>query len=124
MDDMRVLDALSAIPDKYVIFSEEDQEKVLSLYGIIREVAKERDHKHANKLAAKVTIKILQNSKYYSQITRRTINRWYDLKDSESQRAGRKVDEVFESEVWGNLMLCVFNKKVIMILFVSVYSGL
>ena len=124
MDDMRVLDALSVIPDKYVIFSEEDQEKVLSLYGIIREVAKERDHKHANKLAAKVTIKILQNSKYYSQITRRTINRWYDLKDSESQRAGRKVDEVFESEVWGNLMLCVFNKKVIMILFVSVYSGL
>ena len=122
MDDTRVLNALSAIPDKYVIFSEEDQEKVIALYGVIGDVAKERDHKYANNIAVKATLKLLQNSKYYSQISMRTINRWYELKDNENQRTGRKVDEIFESEVWGKLMLCVFNKKVTMIICKCVFG--
>ena len=124
MDDTRVLNALSAIPDKYVFFSEEDQEKVIALFGVIRDVAKERDNKYANNIAVKATIKLLQNSKYYSQISIRTINRWYELKDNENQRTGSKVDEIFESEVWGNLMLCVFNKKVIMIICKCVFGTL
>lgn len=111
MDDERVINILSSIPDKYVIFSEEDQQKVISLYGVIREVAIERDHKCVNKVAATATVKILQSCKYYSQISTRTIMRWYELKDITNQRTGHKVDEIFESEVWGNFMLCVFNKK-------------
>lgn len=120
MDDTRVLNTLSAIPDKY----EEDQENVIALYGIIRDVAKERDHKYANKIAVKATLKLLQSSKYYSQISIRTINRWYELKDNQNQRTGRKVDEIFESEVWGNLMLCVFNDKVILIICKCVFGTL
>ena len=111
MDDSRVLNALSSIPGKYVIFSDEDQDKVLSLYAVIRDVAIERDHIRANKVAAAATVKILQNHTYYSHISTRTILRWYDLKDISNNRTGRKVNENFESEVWGNLMLCIFNKK-------------
>ena len=111
MDDSRVLNALSSIPGKYVIFSDEDQDKVLSLYAVIRDVAIERDHIRANKVAAAATVKILQNHTYYSHISTRTILRWYDLKDISNNRTGRKVNENFESEVWGNLMLCIFKKK-------------
>ena len=111
MDDARVLNVLTSMPDKYVIFTEEDQAKIVALYGVVREVIMERDYKHPNYVAATETIKILQSCKYYSQITTRTILRWYDLKDVNHQKTGRKVDECFESEVWGNLILCVFNKK-------------
>ena len=111
MDDSRVLNALSSIPVKYVTFSDEDQDKVLSLYAVIRDVAVERDHIRPNKIAAKSTVKILQNHTHYSNISTRTIRRWYDLKDTNFKKTGRKIDEVFESEVWGNLMLCIFNKK-------------
>ena len=41
MDDYRVLNALTGIPDKYVIFSEEDHEKITSLYTVIRFVVLE-----------------------------------------------------------------------------------
>lgn len=111
MDDSRVLNALTAIPDKYVIFSEEDQEKVTTLYGIIKEVVIERDYKHASRAAAKATVKILQNCRYYSQISTRTLLRWYELKDVTNKKTGRKENEIFESEVWGNLMLCIFSKR-------------
>ena len=59
MDDLRVLSALSSIPVKYVIFSDEDQDKVLSLYAVIKDVATERDYIRANKVAAAATVKIL-----------------------------------------------------------------
>ena len=75
MDDARVLNALSSIPDKYVIFSKEDQEKVTSLYAVMREVAIKRDHQNANRVPANATGKILQNCRYYSQISTRTIQR-------------------------------------------------
>lgn len=82
MDDSRVLNALTAIPDKYVIFSEEDQEKVTTSYGTINEVVIERDYKHVSIAAAKATVKILQNCRYYSLISSRTLLCWYELKDA------------------------------------------
>jgi hypothetical protein len=42
MDDSMVLNALTAIPDKYVIFSEEDRDKIITLYEVIRIVVLER----------------------------------------------------------------------------------
>ena len=48
---------------------------------------------------------------YYSQISSRTILRWNDVRDRNKEKPGRKISEEFEAEVWGNLMLCVFEKK-------------
>lgn len=32
------------------------------------------------------------------------------MKDKECEKPGRKTNEKFESEVWGKLMLCIFEK--------------
>ena len=32
------------------------------------------------------------------------------MKDKESEKPGRKINKKIESEVWGKLMLCIFEK--------------
>jgi hypothetical protein len=81
MDDERVLNALAAVPEKYLIVSKEDQEIVATLFALMREVAVEREHRFASKAAAIATVNILKGRNYYSQIPARTIKRWHDLKN-------------------------------------------
>jgi hypothetical protein len=46
---------------------------------------------------------------YYSQLTARSVIRWHGTRDRIYAKPGRKVDATFEPEVWGKLMLCVFE---------------
>ena len=32
------------------------------------------------------------------------------MNDKECEKPGKKINEKFESEVWGKLMLCIFEK--------------
>jgi hypothetical protein len=109
--DPRVLTALSKIPSKYVIFSEDDKNNVTALYKVVKVVVLERDYKNARIVAAEATKQILQDSTYYSNISTRTIIRWVDTEHVVSAKPGRKIIEDFENEVWGNLMLCIFEKN-------------
>lgn len=109
--DPRVLTALSKIPSKYVIFSEDDKNNVTALYKVVKVVVLERDYKNARIVAAEATKQILQDSSYYSNISTRTIIRWVDTEHVVSAKPGRKIIEDFENEVWGNLMLCIFEKN-------------
>ena len=36
---------------------------------------------------------------------------WYKTRNNECDKPGRKVDENFEAEVWGKLILCIFEKS-------------
>ena len=47
----------------------------------------------------------------YSTIKARTILRWYSVKDKIDKKSGPKIIANFESEIWGNLMLCIFEKE-------------
>ena len=62
--------------------------------------------------ASSLTVDILDTNSYYSQLKARTSLRWYEMKDKESEKRGRKINENFESEVWGKLMLCIFEKNI------------
>lgn len=110
-DDERVLEAITKLPVKYIIYGDEDQNNVIELFEAVRGVYVERDHLKANRLAATTTALILSDIKHYSNIKARTILRWYGNKGKECQKPGPKIDHTFESEVWSNLMLCIFEQN-------------
>jgi hypothetical protein len=85
----------------------------MKLHAVVRNVSNEQDYTDIDYPASLITKNLLQKKKYYSAITTRTISRWYKNMniDRMSERPGRKIEEAFESEVWGNLMLCAFENK-------------
>ena len=110
-DDDRVVEAVSDIPDKYINFGEEDVKIVLAVFDAVKVVVVEREYKYIRTQSARITCEIMHSIPYYSQISSRTILRWNDVRDRNKEKPGRKISEKFESEVWGNLMLRVFQKK-------------
>lgn len=110
-EDDRVLEAITKLPQKYIIYGDEDRNNVIELFEAVRIVYIERDHIKANRLAAATTATILSDIKHYSNIQARTILRWYGNKGKECLKPGPKIDHIFESEVWSNLMLCIFEKN-------------
>ena len=80
------------------------------LYNVVRKVAVERDYEEHDSVAADLTEEIFKTKNYYSTISSRTIHRWYLLCNKKIEESGKKNSE-FEKEVWGNLVLCVFEKN-------------
>ena len=64
-----------------------------------------------NNKSAAITVEMLRAHTYYSQLTARSVVRWHGTRDKINAKPGRKVDATFESEVWGKLMLCVFERS-------------
>ena len=108
--DERVLSAYRELPLKYVKYNDIDQDNILKIFHVILNLATERDYKNPTYSAAEVASKLFGTRSYYSQISARTILRWHELKDKVNDRTGKKINEEFESDVWGKLMLCVFEK--------------
>lgn len=71
----------------------------------------ERPFENPVVIAADITEELLRNSNFYSTISSRTILRWYSLLNKEKKTPGRKVNVDFEAEVWGIIMLCMFEKN-------------
>jgi hypothetical protein len=84
---------------------------VTALYNIVKVVVDERDYKNAKIVAALNTKQILEGKSYYANLSARTIMRWVTTENVVSAKPGRKISEDFENEVWGNLMLCIFEKN-------------
>ena len=80
------------------------------MYKTVVDVANERELENVRHVAAIITEKMLEKNSYYSNLSCRTILRWAEF-EKEKKKPGKKVDEVFENEVWGNLMFCVFEKN-------------
>ena len=102
--------ALSDLPVKNVIFDADDQKNVMLIYEVVKKVVEERDYTNIIAVAADITEELLDNNKYYSTISARTIIRWSSVKNV-NKKPGRKVNNEFEADVWGNLMLCMFEKN-------------
>ena len=111
-NDERVLEMVSKIPSKYIIFEKDDKKNVLDLFKIITDVAEEREYADCNVIAASTTEKILGKINYYSTIKARDVLRWYSVKDKITVKSGPKINSEFVSEVWGNLVLCILENKI------------
>ena len=98
------------LPVKNVIFDADDQKNVMLVYEVIKKIVEERDYTNVIYVAADITEELLKKNKYYFTISARTILRWSSVK-SANKKPGRKVNIDFEADVWGNLMLCMFEKN-------------
>ena len=81
------------------------------MFEVVRDVALDREYKKVQHSSALATAELLSEIPYYSQISERTIRRWEMLKEQNRIKPGRKDGEIFESEVWGYLMMCVFEEN-------------
>lgn len=109
-DEDRIVEAASNFAVKYITFTEDDKREILALFQVVLEVARERQLKKCERLAAITTASLLKENVYYSNLSPRTITRWYEVNDKNKKTRGPKLTEVFEKEVWGKLMLTVFEK--------------
>ena len=110
-NDERIIKAFTDLPRKYVLFGDEDRKNVIELFEIVREIAINRDYIDADFVSSSAVAKLLSQVPYYSQMSERTMRRWYTLRTNTDKKLGRKIDESFESEKWGNLMMCVIEKN-------------
>lgn len=93
------------------MFGDEDRKNVTASFEIVREIADTRDYKDADYISSLAVVQLLSQIPYYSQISERTMRRWYSLKSNVNKKPGRKINESYESEIWGNLMMCVTEKS-------------
>ena len=85
-NDKRILEMMSKIPSKYIIFEKDDMNNVLALFKLITDVARERDYVACETIAASMTAEILGKINYCSTIIARTVLRWNSVKDKISRR--------------------------------------
>ena len=111
-DDERISNAINQLPSKYVTYNEDDKSNILIVFKMILEIAIERDFQNPKIVAARTAEMMLAKRPYYSQITSRSILRWYERKDKVNEKTGRKINEEFERAVWGKLMLCCFEQVI------------
>lgn len=71
-----------------------------------------REYREINNMTASVVIELLSTLPYYAIISERTVKRWHALRLQNNNKPGRKINQIFESEIWGNLMMCVLEKNV------------
>jgi hypothetical protein len=110
-NDERLKKAIENVPGKNIIFSGEDIKNVLKVFDIVKLMVAEKNTTKINSKAATITVDKLSEHAYYSQLTTRAVLRWYAARGKIIAKPGRKIDISFESEVWGKLMLCVFERS-------------
>ena len=98
------------LPVKNLTYDDDDRGRILKLFSAILTLATERDYRRPEYIAAKATADLLRKKPYYSQISARTILRWNELKYKVNRKTGKKINEEFESDIWGKLMLCILEE--------------
>jgi predicted GH43/DUF377 family glycosyl hydrolase len=77
-DDDRVIEADSNFPAKYITYTDKDKTEILNLFQDVLEVGRERNIANCERAAAATTVLLPKEITYYSRLSHRTINRWYE----------------------------------------------
>jgi hypothetical protein len=109
--DERLRTVINNIPGKNIVFSSYDIENVLNVFDVVRIIESEKNTTNIINKSATITVNMLSEHTYYSQLSTRSVLRWNRTRDKIYTTPGRKIDTCFESEVWGKLMLCVFERS-------------
>ena len=59
---------------------------------MVKEMVSETKTSGINFKSASLTADTLSEDSYYSQLTGRTLLRWYEVKDKQSEKPGRKIN--------------------------------
>lgn len=108
-NDMRVVNALNKIKKKNVVISTEAKCEVLSVFDAVKAVLTELEINEIDRESAHATLKLIQSCNGICNISERSIIRLNDNREVVLKQRGKKVEKDFESEVWGNLMMCYYE---------------
>ena len=111
-NDMRVVNALNKIKKKYVVMSAEEKFQILTVFDAVKNVLSELDITEVDQESAEATLKLIQSYNGICNISERSIIRLNDNRDVVLKQRGKKIEKDFESEVWGNLMLCYYETNI------------
>ena len=120
--DFRVIAPVTALPNKYITFSHEEKKEVLKVFDIVHGILSEIDgnhHQRINYHASLLTKNVLVSLAGYSDLIASSIERWNLNRDKVLEKTGRKINSDFEASVWGKLMICEYEKRMVIIFFVS-----
>lgn len=122
-DDMRVVNALKKIKKKNIVMSAEDKRQIISVFDAVKTVLLELNITDINRESAEATLQLIQDYNGICNIRERSLLRLNDCRDIILKQRGRKVEKDFESEVWGNLMLCYYETNTNMVSYHSLIAS-
>ena len=108
-----VREVLRKFPNKNVTFKLQEVQLVTALFYAVGTARNdlEGEKYHANNVVTGThTKKILVKYARYSELVVESIVRWVVKRDVVRKISGRKISVEFEADVWGNLMICEFEK--------------
>ena len=110
--DVRIV--LRKFPNKNITFKLHGVQLVIALFdavGTARNDLEGENYRANNTVTATHTKEILIKYARYSELVVETIVRWIVKRDVIKKTSGRKISVEFEADIWGNLMICEFEKK-------------
>ena len=122
MNDPRVVESVSLYPKKNIVFTSVEKDLVMCLFDVIMTVMIEGATELNPKiifLAATVTKTVLAHHPIFSELIVSTIERWHISRGVVANKPGRKRYQNFEAEVWGKLLICEFENKMVRFFFVN-----
>ena len=105
---------LQIFPNKNITFKLHEVQLVIALFdavGTARNDLEGEKYRANNVVTATHTKEILIKYARYSELVVETIVRWIVKRDVVRKISERKISVEFEADVWGNLMICEFEKK-------------
>ena len=115
VNDTRVANALKKIKNKNIVMSMEEKFQIISVFDAVKTILKELNITEIDRESAEATLKLIQGYNGICNISERSLLRLNDSRDIILKQRGRKVEKDFESEVWGNLMLCYYETNANMV---------
>ena len=109
IEEDSVQNFIANMPKKNIILTKEDKNQVLGLFDVIKEAVIEIGAVDIDTTAASITRRVLIKKPYYCHVKTKEIKRWCSKREKKREKSGRKINEIFESEVWGNLVLGMFE---------------
>jgi hypothetical protein len=103
--------AIRNLPSTNIVLSKEDKSGIMTLFDAIKESLMERECAEVDTTAVQITRQILGDTNYYCHVKTQDIRRWSERRERKLEKRGRKIDENFEAQVWGNLILCIFERN-------------
>ena len=111
INDEIVQNAVKKLPKKNVTITKKDKVAILNLLDVTKKTVENKLSKKNDTIAITITRGILSKLPSYRHIKKKELNRWCSKRMKKIIKSGRKINEEFESQVWGNLLLCIFEDK-------------
>ena len=111
-----VAETLNKFPNKNIKFKLHEMQLVIALFDSIKTAQVELqgiEYKVDTHATATFTKLVLSKYTRYSELVVESIVRWVIGRDVVKKVSGRKISVEFEKDVWGKLMICEMEQKIV-----------